>query len=148
MSFAVYLLAACLITLALEYVADNAIQSGNPRDPGLAPSVFEMSAIYQRVVASGPRKPARNSLVPSPEFGEYLGVIEGIVNIDPDTKRLPLGWTVLYDHGEKEWHRSIALAAADPKLLIKYPFLQKLIAGREHPYISFLNHDQLKQYAT
>jgi CHASE2 domain-containing sensor protein len=243
MSFAVYLLAACLITLALEYVADNAIQSGNPRDPGLAPSVFEMSAIYQRVVASGPRKPAttfiaiveidpkedpslhnvcmqrkfvaelvravsafspavividkyyvtkcgeqdkgtaalqlaveelgsqlpivigrrvnhvvaesgkpaRNSLVPSPEFGEYLGVIEGIVNIDPDTKRLPLGWTVSYDHGEKEWHRSIALAAAeayDPKLLIKYRFLQELIAGQEHPYISFLDHDQLKQYAT
>ncbi|MGH7769786.1 MAG: hypothetical protein ACREQP_20250, partial [Candidatus Binatia bacterium] len=57
-SFAIYLLAACLITLTLEYVADKAIQSSNPRDPGLAPSVFEMSAVYQRVVASGPRQPA------------------------------------------------------------------------------------------
>jgi CHASE2 domain-containing sensor protein len=238
-SFAVYLLAACLITLTLEYVADKAIQSGSPSDPGLAPSVFEMSAIYQRVVASGPRKPApiftalveidpekdpslhnvcvqrkfvaeliravadfspavivvdkyfvtkcgekddgtlqlqsamrevggripivvgrrindsvgspALSLFPAPEIGPQLGIREGIVNIDPDTKRLPLGWTVLTDDGRRRWRKSLALEAAkayDPKLRRKYPFLEQLIAGRQHPYISFLNREQQKRYAT
>jgi CHASE2 domain-containing sensor protein len=235
-SFAVYLLAACLITLTLEYFADNAIQSGNPGDPGLAPSVFEMSAIYQRVVASGPRKPAPTftviveihpdkdpnlfnvceqrlflaqliraiadflpavivvdkyfvtkcgekddgtiqlqnamrevggkipivigrrindataalSLMPSPEFGPKLGIREGIVNINRDTKRLPLGWTVSAD-GETKWRRSLALKAAeayDPKLRQKFPFLEKVIAERKPPYISFLDREQLKRYAT
>lgn len=237
-SFAIYLLAACLITWTLENVADQAVQSGNPRDPGLAPSMFEMSAIYQRVVASGPRQPAPTftaiveidpdkdpnlfnvceqrpflaeliravadfspavivvdkyfvtkcsekdegtiqlqnamrevggripivtgrrindaadttalSLMPSPEFGPKLGIREGIVNIDRDTKRLPLGWTVSSD-GERKWRRSLALEAAeayDPKLKEKYPFLEKLIAERQHPYISFLNREQLKRHAT
>jgi hypothetical protein len=57
-SFVIFFLAACLITLGLETIAERAIESGDQKDPGLAPSVFELSGIYQRIVASGPRKSA------------------------------------------------------------------------------------------
>jgi hypothetical protein len=54
-SFVIFFLAACVITLGLETIAERAIESGNRNDPGLAPSVFELSGAYQRVVASDGR---------------------------------------------------------------------------------------------
>jgi hypothetical protein len=56
-SFVIFFLAACLITLGLETIAERAIESGDRKDPGLAPSVFELSVIYQRIVASDGRMP-------------------------------------------------------------------------------------------
>jgi CHASE2 domain-containing sensor protein len=244
-SFLVLFLAACLITLGLETLAEHAIESGDQKDPGLAPSVFELSAIYQRIVSSGPRKPAtrftvivpldpakdanlfnvcrqrifladliraiadfspavividkyfavrcgdddagtsalretmrelsprvpiivgrrlaeapkekthgRRSwppLVEAPELTTELGIREGIVNIDPDTRRLPLGWTALSEKGVAEWHRSLALEAAkvyDEKLDQKYPSLVELIKNKENPYISFLKRADLEAQAT
>jgi CHASE2 domain-containing sensor protein len=248
-SFVIFFLAACLITLGLETIAERAIESGDLKDPGLAPSVFELSGIYQRIVASGPRKPAPRftvivpidpakdkdpdlynvcrqraflsdliraiadlspaviivdkyfatecgkrdagtialqtamrelspripivvgrrlvldgregstghgartwpPLVEAPEFKPDLGIREGIVNIDPDTRRLPLGWTALSANGKGEWRHSLALKAAeayDQKLTDKYSFLRWLIANKQHPYISFLKREDLDDYAT
>jgi CHASE2 domain-containing sensor protein len=245
-SFVVLFLTACLITLGLETLAEHAIESGDRKDPGLAPSVFELSGIYQRIVASGPRKPAPRftvlvpidpakdpnlfnvckqrgflsdllraaadfspavividkyfatrcgerdagtaalkktmrelsprisivvgrrlaeegsekagheprawpPLVPAPELDPKLGIREGIVNIDPDTRRLPLGWTARLENGQAEWQRSIALEAAkayDEKLYRKYPVLVELIKNKQNPFISFLKLKDLENYAT
>jgi hypothetical protein len=44
-SFVIFFLAACLITLGLETIAERAIESGDRKDPGIAPSVFELSGV-------------------------------------------------------------------------------------------------------
>jgi len=282
-SFVIPFLLACLITLGLETLAEQLIE---PPQPGvapseLAPSVFELSGIYQRLVASGPRKPVprftvvvtlnpasepslssafsnvcqqrtavahviktisefspavivvdkyfidrcekdhagtdaltnaleevsvrraipiiigrridpfssagldgegqSRRLLPTlrlapcariegksirqgKEIRDRKGIREGIVNVDRDTKRLPLGWTVIPNgtacstpdttrsmDGQPEWRQTLAVEAAeayDIQLLDKYPFLNDLITDRRHPYISFLRLEDIKNYAT
>jgi CHASE2 domain-containing protein len=264
-SFVIPFLLACLITLGLETLAEVLIE---PPQPGiapsaLAPSVFELSGIYQRLVASGPRKPVprftvvvalnpasesslssafsnvcqqrtalahvikaiaefspaviavdkyfvdkcekdregtdaltdalkdvsvgqaipivigrrieqawqagsdehdqSRRLLATLELAPCKGIREGIVNVDRDTKRLPLGWTVVPNgracwsadttrstDDRPEWRQTLALEAAeayDIQLLNKYPLLRDLIKQRQHPYISFLRLEDIKNYA-
>ena len=276
--FVIPFLLACLITLGFEALAEYLIE---PPQPGVAPSafapsVFELSGIYQRLVASGPRKPVPRftavvalnpasgpslssafsnvcqqrgalahvitaiaefapavivvdkyfidrcendhagtdaltkaleavstgpraipiilgrriepaspagfdghdqlrrllptlRLAPCPKdkqsskMEDRNGIREGIVNVDRDTKRLPLGWTVVPNgtacstpdttqstDGQPEWRQTLALEAAeayDARLLDNHPFLNDLITDRKHPYISFLRLEDIKKYA-
>ncbi|HEY2987461.1 MAG TPA: CHASE2 domain-containing protein [Candidatus Binatia bacterium] len=246
-SFLVSFALACLITLGLEQLAEHAIESSGPENPGLAPSIFEISGIYQRIVAAGPRKPKptftvvvpieaakgdpnlfnvcrqrgfladlirataafspsvividkyfstecgktdagtralQNALrevtrrvpvvvgrtvdekaaqtrgdhaqptppplLPAPEIGKKFGVREGLIELQADTRRLPLGWTVRGDMGKGELWATLPLTAAeayDSRLQKKYPFLAQLIADHEEPYISFLNLRDLEKYS-
>ena len=72
---------------------------------------------------------------------------EAVVNIDPDTRRLPLEW-LLYPSREaaekdleQSWWDTIALRAAvtyDDNLLVHHPRLSFFIERQIHPFISFL----------
>ena len=55
--FVLLFLLACLLTLGLETLAEHAIDSAKKTQPGFAPSVLELSGVYQTIVASGPGKP-------------------------------------------------------------------------------------------
>lgn len=65
---------------------------------------------------------------------------EGIINLDRDTRRLPLRWDVLAD-GDSTSRKSLALVAAtafDFQLMAHHERLQSFIDKKDHPYISFL----------
>jgi class 3 adenylate cyclase/CHASE2 domain-containing sensor protein len=83
------------------------------------------------------------------------GAREAIVNIDPDTRKLPLKWRIFASKedivsGAAEWRETLALKAADAyeggQLLLRHPRLQRLLDPVQHPYISFLGTDQFKQF--
>jgi hypothetical protein len=67
---------------------------------------------------------------------------EGIMNLDTDTTRIALGWTVRREEGgAPAWVDGLALAAAgayDPLLFEKYPRLRALVAARSNPYMSLI----------
>lgn len=72
---------------------------------------------------------------------------EGVVNIDPDTRRLPLQWWVFpgtdaAKEGKGGAYRdTLALSAArsyNDQLLNDHPRLARFIKSEAHPYISFL----------
>jgi CHASE2 domain-containing sensor protein len=67
---------------------------------------------------------------------------EAIVNTDEDSRRIPLGWTILRGAGEApRWFDGLALAAAeayDAKLWTKYPRLEHLRQTRSNPYLSMI----------
>ena len=244
--FVLLFLLACLLTLGLEALAEHAIDSASKTQPGFAPSVFELSGVYQTIVASGPAKPGPRfaavvvlepsrdpsllnickqraflaallgavaklsptlividkyfgatscplegsstialqttirevgrsipivvgrrvdvgkrtgthgpegwpRLLPALPLAQDAKIHEGIVNVDQDTRRLPLGWTVQTDDGRVVWRRTLALEAAqihDPTLLDKSPRLARLIRDHQHPYIGFLSLHALETYAT
>ncbi|HEV8037797.1 MAG TPA: CHASE2 domain-containing protein [Bryobacteraceae bacterium] len=93
-------------------------------------------------------------LEPSPLSG--LGLRDAIVNIDPDTRKLPLKWQVFRSKDDKDHERAtisretLALTAAQAyakgKLELEHPQLAKLLDPVRDPYISFLNPDQFKPY--
>lgn len=241
LSFAV----ACTVAFVLDAISEHAIESGDLRGGAVAPTVLELTGVYQRVVASGPRQPVprftaivtlrpvenpattnvcaqrsnlasllraigeqrpsvividkyfsdpcsgdpegtealglairevsreipivigrridtRNlrsrsldasppALVPAIDFGAGGHVHEGVVNIDRDTRRLPLGWTVQPDESQSPvFMRSISLEAAfshDPRIGEKYPLLGALVARRQNPFVSFLGQSQYEKYA-
>lgn len=76
---------------------------------------------------------------------------EGIANIDPDTRRLPMEWE-LYDNADRAregkgavWRDTLALDAAlayDEKLASHHPKLFHFLSSTRHPYISFLREDE------
>jgi len=78
---------------------------------------------------------------------------EGVINIDPDTRKLPLEW-MLYEGKEeakkgqgRDWHDTLALSAArayDDMLLTRHPRLAEFVNVAEHPYISFLRQDDFE----
>jgi CHASE2 domain-containing sensor protein len=84
---------------------------------------------------------------PVPLDGAHLG--EGIVNVDVDARRLPLGWTIVRQPGvAPEWRPSLALRAAEmrePDLLKQYPSLAELIDARRNPFLSFIEPDKFEQ---
>jgi CHASE2 domain-containing sensor protein len=105
------------------------------------PVVTGVSAVRN----GGVRAEARLPLADEP------GVVEGIVNIDPDTRRMALRWCGKVDtkQGTTDpgWCETLALRAArkhEPKLMEKYPHLRGLLAGDHHhrPYVSFLRPEQ------
>ncbi len=91
-------------------------------------------------------------LLPSLPFD---GAREAIVNIDPDTRKLPLKWRVFATKedvasGETVSRETLALKAADAyergQLLPRHPRLKRLLDPVQHPYISFLAMDQFEQF--
>jgi CHASE2 domain-containing sensor protein len=93
-------------------------------------------------------------LLPSSLSG--LGLREAIVNIDPDTRKLPLKWLVFPSKADKDhdsrqvWRETLALTAAQAygkgQLEAEHRRLAELLNPVRHPYISFLNLDQFKPY--
>jgi hypothetical protein len=86
------------------------------------------------------------------EFG--TGPAIGLINIDPDTRKLPLQLPIYpSEQGAREaiklqWYDTIALAASrayDRDLLVNHPRLSGLLDKHEHPYISFLKKDEFHQ---
>jgi CHASE2 domain-containing sensor protein len=232
--------AACVGALAVEHLSQRVIRSDDPRQAGLAQSVFDLSGFYQRLVSAGPRKPAARfttiveidgdsdpdvvglfNLCRQREFlarlvrgvargspalividkyfrhdacaeddpgtvalraaiddvGRSTAVVvgrriaveardapllpallrprpglrlsDGIVNLDPDSRRLPLQWPVRppadEGPGAPAWRPTLAVAAArayDSELLARSPRLARLIDHHAHPYISFLTPEK------
>jgi CHASE2 domain-containing sensor protein len=97
----------------------------------------------------------RYYLTPSLQFAIEAGskLAFGVVNIDPDSRKLPLQWE-LYPSKEDaqagkalQWYDTLALAAAikydeDEDLLVNHPRLDYLLKHHENPYVSFLREDE------
>lgn len=92
---------------------------------------------------------------PSLKFnhGPISKLVEGVVNIDPDTRKLPLQWQLFPSKEEAptgshlSWYPTLPLAAAqgyDDNLRKNHPRLDDLLNRHEHPYISFLREDEFK----
>lgn len=107
----------------------------------------------------------QRQLFPSVKFLNRPGglVLEGLIEFDPDTKRLPLKWALRQPAKAPDqlpgwvWQETLALVAArayDPALLEKYPRLGDLILRADqfgddaiHPYVSFVANGGLATYA-
>lgn len=84
------------------------------------------------------------------------GAQESIVNLDPDSRKLPLKWQVFPTKEDMNqntglvWRETLALKAAESyergQLLARHPRLKKLLDPVQDPYISFLGTDQFKQF--
>lgn len=91
-----------------------------------------------------------------PSYLSGIGLREAIVNIDEDTRKLPLKWQVFPSKADKDrdtrevMRETLALAAAQAyakgQLEAEHPRLAKLLNPVRHPYISFLSLDQYKPY--
>ncbi len=91
-----------------------------------------------------------------PSLLSGLGLREAILNIDPDTRKLPLKWLVFPSKADKDhdtrqlWRETLALKVAQAygkgQLEAEHPRLAKLLNPVQHPYISFLDLDQFKPY--
>lgn len=108
---------------------------------------------------------SERTLIPSLAFPGAPGqsVHEGLLHLDPDTKKLPLKWAAAQDSASagkpSGWTfiDTLALKAAqayDVLLLQKYPRLQAFVTEKTtstgdatHPYISFLKPEQFTMYA-
>jgi class 3 adenylate cyclase/CHASE2 domain-containing sensor protein len=85
-----------------------------------------------------------------------LGLREAIVNIDRDTRKLPLEWQVYRSKADMDrdtgqvWRETLAFTAAKAyekgNLEARHPYLAKLLHSVRNPYISFLDLDQFKPY--
>lgn len=81
---------------------------------------------------------------------------EGIVNIDRDTRKLPLEWPVFESkddiaNGQARLHPTLALSAAyayDNDLIARHPRLARFVRAAEHPYISFLSKNNIHPILT
>jgi CHASE2 domain-containing sensor protein len=134
-------------------------ECGKPNDD-LQRAFFEVSQdvpiVLGRLVAdenSNGESEYRYYLTPSLQFATVAGakLAFGVVNIDRDSRKLPLQWQ-LYPNKESaqagtslQLYDTLALAAAkayDDNLLINHPRLDYLFNHHEHPYISFLREDE------
>lgn len=72
---------------------------------------------------------------------------EGIMNLDTDSTRIALGWTVRREEGAAPaWVNGLALEAArayEPLLFEKYPRLRALVDARSNPYMSLIEPKDL-----
>jgi hypothetical protein len=91
-------------------------------------------------------------LIPSLEFEKKPGsrLEEYVINLDLNTRRLPLKWHVFRskdqakEKSDGESRETLALVAArayDSELLLRHPRLRAFIDSGEHPYISFLKKE-------
>jgi CHASE2 domain-containing sensor protein len=98
-----------------------------------------------------------NVLMPTVDFripNENEHFQEAIVNIDPDTRKIPLGWEVYESREEAEkstrapkWRDTFSLQAAHARpgeLLQRNRRISSLIHDHENPYTSFLKADEFK----
>jgi CHASE2 domain-containing sensor protein len=133
-----------------------------PDHPGTAALQNAIGTVSGRVpIIVGIRVDNRRS--PSSTPGEFAWPIisplnfpdapklkEAVINIDIDSRRLALGWTIRRNgKSEPEWSNALALEAAqayDSKLLTKYPSLQQLVKFRDHPYLSVIRREDFTSY--
>jgi CHASE2 domain-containing sensor protein len=139
-----------------KYFRRDACREDDPATADLRAALDEVSrttpvVVGRRVAVEAAGAPLLPSLV-RPREGRRLA--EGIVNVDPDSRRLPLQWLVRLpaeEGGERaEWRPTLALAAAEAHhrdLRQSSPRLARLIDRHAHPYISFLRTDQLVRVA-
>ena len=138
------------------------------RDPGsvglldLCRQRQMMSVLIRRIAAAMP-----GVIVIDKFFGEtscpgginaalIAAMSEVIVNIDRDTRKLPLEWQVYRSKADMDrdtgqvWRETLALTAAKAyekgNLEARHPYLAKLLHSVRNPYISFLDLDQFKPY--
>jgi hypothetical protein len=78
---------------------------------------------------------------------QQLPYLEGVVNVDPDTRKLPLEWILFASKDDAQNERThhlyetLALSAArayDDKLIAHHPRLAHFIDAGQHPYVSFV----------
>lgn len=119
-------------------------------------------------IVYGRRNSPTRTLEPSLKFstGPNAMLQEGLIEFDPDTRRLPLNWAVLPDASAKNkdawtWLPTLALRAAqsqNAQLQTKYLRLARFLnnaapstphAGQQavHPFLSFLQTAQMTIYA-
>ena len=118
----------------------------------LARTIFAISGTLPVVVG---RRVVENAAYLLPSL-PLAGAQEAIVNIDPDTRKLPLKWQIFPAEEDMRrnvglvWRETLALKAAESyergQLLARHPRLKKLLDPVQHPYISFLGTDQFKQF--
>jgi CHASE2 domain-containing sensor protein len=108
---------------------------------------------------------SKRVLIPTLAFPVVHGqsVYEGLLHLDPDTKKLPLKWRAAMDSASavktsgRPFMDTLALKAAeayDIRLLQKYPRLQEFMnetntstGDASHPYVSFLKPEQFTVFA-
>jgi CHASE2 domain-containing sensor protein len=116
--------------------------------------------IVGRRIIRSERRLYHSLAFPDNGAGSFLG--EGIIEIDPDTRKLPLKWAVHPNEWYEskgptwEWVKTLSLKAAeafDVHLHNKYPRLKELLPDPPslvqeptHPYISFVKREQLTIY--
>jgi class 3 adenylate cyclase/CHASE2 domain-containing sensor protein len=120
-----------------------------------APLALAMSDVGAQLPVVLGQRVIEDGLYLLPSF-QFPGTHEAIVNIDPDTRRLPLKWQVYSAKSDMDqnktpiWRETLAFKAADAyergKLLDRHPRLAKLLDAMQHPYISFLEIGQFKQF--
>jgi CHASE2 domain-containing sensor protein/class 3 adenylate cyclase len=118
--------------------------------------IAAMTDVNSRVPVVVGRRVAPDDDYLQPSSLSGLGLREAIVNIDPDTRKLPLKWLVFPSKADKDhdsrqvWRETLALTAAQAygkgQLEAEHPRLAKLLNPVRHPYISFLDLDQFKPY--
>lgn len=102
-------------------------------------------------------KPESRDLYPAIAFlsDQDHVLYEGIINIDRDSRKLPLKWKVQddkvgqYKESKRVWHKTLALSVAeafDQRLLNKHTRLRKLLDEGVHPFISFLQGPQFEVF--
>jgi CHASE2 domain-containing sensor protein/class 3 adenylate cyclase len=125
----------------------------NDINPDLIAVMTEVNAKVPVVVG---RKVVTDGTYMQASLLSGLGLREAIVNIDPDTRKLPLKWEVFRNKDDMEhdrgmvWRETLALTAAQAyekgKLEVEHPHLAKLLNPVKNPYISFLDIQQFKPY--
>jgi len=79
--------------------------------------------------------------------------LEGVINMDLDSRKLPLGWWLYESRQAAEagkgahWYSPLALEAArayDDKLMEHHPRLAGLVRDQQNPYISFLSEEDFE----
>jgi len=89
-------------------------------------------------------------------FSNLPGLRDAIVNVDRDTRKLPLKWQVFpskagMDHNAGlAWRETLSLKAAETyekgKLAERHPQLAELLKTLRNPYISFLDLEQFNSF--
>jgi CHASE2 domain-containing sensor protein/class 3 adenylate cyclase len=89
-------------------------------------------------------------------FGSLTGLRDAIVNVDRDTRKLPLKWQVFPSKADMDhntglaWRETLSLKAAETyekgKLAERHPHLAELLKTLRNPYISFLDLEQFNPF--
>jgi len=83
---------------------------------------------------------SRPAIVKPLAFEPSPALRHGLVNLDEDPRRIPLGWTVR-EADVEGWRNSLAVEGAltrEPKLFARSPRLEGLKAARDNPYMNMI----------
>lgn len=150
-----------VIVLDKEFAPDRCAKDGLPTRK-LQAAIKDVSSSTPLVLARSIDRASR-LLNPALQFRGAKSYLEGLAEIDPDPKKLPLQWATHPDsawQGTRPvwiWKDTLALVAArafEPQLLERYSRLNDFLQSSKwppddaiHPYVSFLNPEQVAPYA-